>query len=143
LSQSDADDCTQQVWLLLYNHLDAIREPDRLASWLAKSAFRLARRQAAKSANRTRLKATIETENIQTLPDEAIEQLERQAELEYAIRQLDGKCRQLIEALFFASEDRTYADIAKSLGMPLNSLGPTRTRCLEKLKKILKELGYH
>lgn len=76
------------------------------------------------------------------LPDDELLSLERQAHIEIAMRRLDGRCRQLVEALFFAPSDKSYKDIAGALGIPANSLGPTRTRCLNKLRKILIEIGY-
>jgi DNA-directed RNA polymerase specialized sigma24 family protein len=76
------------------------------------------------------------------LPDEDVALLERQAHLEHALSLIDPRCRTLLAELFFAPEERSYRDIARKLRIPVNSLGPTRIRCLKKLKKILEELGY-
>ena len=75
-------------------------------------------------------------------PDEAIIELQRKAQLDFALEQLDGRCRELLNEIFYADENTSYKDIARKLGIAMNSLGPTRMRCLAKLKKILTELGY-
>jgi RNA polymerase sigma factor (sigma-70 family) len=75
-------------------------------------------------------------------PDEAIIELQRKAQIDYALEQLGGKCRELLTEIFYASRETSYKDIAHRLGIPMNSLGPTRMRCLAKLKKILTDLGY-
>jgi DNA-directed RNA polymerase specialized sigma24 family protein len=54
--------------------------------------------------------------------------------------QLPTTCRKVLEALF--SESATYERIAAELGIPSNSLGPTRTRCLEKLRRLLISAGF-
>ncbi|PYS28217.1 MAG: hypothetical protein DMG11_13470 [Acidobacteria bacterium] len=57
--------------------------------------------------------------------------------LEQALGRLPDRCRRLIELLYFTAEEPTYAEIAEEMGMPVASIGPTRARCLEKLKKLL------
>lgn len=74
-----------------------------------------------------------------TLPDE---ELERLTHLKLGLSQLDKRCSEVLKSVFLASPDKKYRDIAADLGMPPNSLGPTRMRCLKKLRKILEVLGY-
>ncbi|HEU4387531.1 MAG TPA: sigma-70 family RNA polymerase sigma factor, partial [Blastocatellia bacterium] len=54
-----------------------------------------------------------------------------------ALSQLPDRCKDLITMLYYLNEKPTYEDVAKRLNMPVSSIGPTRGRCLEKLKKIL------
>ena len=77
-----------------------------------------------------------------TLPDEELLRLERYGQLITALAHLDARCRTLLHAVFLSPEEMSYRDIAKELGIPVNSMGPTRKRCLNKLKKILTEMEY-
>lgn len=57
------------------------------------------------------------------------------------LERLDPRCRELITALFLESAQMTYEKLAKRLGVPLGSIGPTRARCFKKLETIMLKLG--
>ncbi len=139
LSMADAGDCFQQTWLALYQHRKKIKDPERIAGWLATTA----RREAIRLSRRNRRHVEMEDETRQAdsaaLPDEELELLERQALLENGMARLDTRCRRLIELMFLAPEDWSYDQIAARLEIAPNSLGPIRQRCLGRLKKILSE----
>lgn len=142
LSLADVADCFQQTWFTLYRKRKTIHDPSRLSAWLVTTAKREALRLIRQ---RSRVESDENLEKhiaADPLPDEALEQLERQACLEVAIGQLDPRCRDVIDLFFFEPEDQSYEHIAKSLGIPSNSLGPIRRRCLDKLKRILVKNGY-
>ena len=69
-------------------------------------------------------------------------ELESQAVLEAAVAQLDGRCKKLVTWLFLSPRQISYSDISHRLGVKPNSLGPLRSRCLKKLRKILKDMGF-
>jgi RNA polymerase sigma factor (sigma-70 family) len=71
------------------------------------------------------------------LPIETQVILEQQQLIREAIAQLPERCRRLITMLFYEKDDLSYADIARLMKMPVASVGPTRARCLQKLKKLL------
>jgi len=71
------------------------------------------------------------------LPLEVQVVLEQQQLVCDAIGQLPPRCRRLITMLFYEKDELSYADIARLMKMPVASVGPTRARCLEKLKKLL------
>lgn len=73
------------------------------------------------------------------LPDEVIERLERQHAVRRAMEALDERCRILLTLLFYRADPPPYSDIAARLGIPEGSIGPTRARCLEKLRRVLAE----
>jgi len=150
LSLADAGDCFQQTWMLLYQNRRKLHDPSRLSAWLVTTAKREAlrlRRLAEKSA--VELNGSIVDNPAQIsghssaltspdpLPDEKLEELERQAQLEIALRELDTRCQKVLEEFFFAPEEKTYREIARSLGVAANTLGPLRRRCLERLKRIM------
>jgi len=137
LSMADAADCFQQTWVLLFRHRHRLHDPSRLSAWLVTTAKREAlrlRRRADKEAGDP---ADMDMTSHDPLPDEVLEQLERQAQLEIALKELDPRCRKVLEAFFFAPEEKSYEEIAGSFGLSTNSLGPVRRRCLERLKQIL------
>lgn len=142
LSMADAADCFQQTWVLLFRHRHRLHDPSRLSAWLVTTAKREALRLRRRSDRESGDPAEMEIADHDPLPDETMEQLERQAQLEVALKELDLRCRQVVEAFFFASEDKSYEDIARSFGLSANSLGPVRRRCLERLKQILAAHGF-
>jgi DNA-directed RNA polymerase specialized sigma24 family protein len=68
--------------------------------------------------------------------------LEQQSQVRAAIECLGEPCRELLTLLFYADPRPAYSEIAQSLTLPEGSIGPTRSRCLEKLMKILEEMGF-
>jgi RNA polymerase sigma factor (sigma-70 family) len=149
LSQSDAADCFQQTWALLFQNRARLRNPERISAWLVTTIKREALHLKLKKSGNDYPKENKSNSGItnsetglsnpKPLPDEELEILERQAQLEIALKEIGGRCQELLEAMFFSPEEKSYADIAKSLGMSSNSIGPLRKRCLEKLKVILEK----
>jgi|WetSurMetagenome_2_1015567.scaffolds.fasta_scaffold231836_2 RNA polymerase sigma factor (sigma-70 family) len=137
LSMTDAADCFQQTWVALYQNRRRIQDPSRISAWLVTTA----KREVLRAVRQTR--SDIDSENLNgikseaLLPDEEMEKLESQAQLEAGLKELDPRCREILYAFFFDAEDRSYDEIAQKLGLAPNSLGPFRRRCLDKLKSIL------
>ena len=137
LSSADAEDCAQQTWLALYRGRASVRDPARLPSWLTSTTRRKAQRMVRKKLRTETVHRQVDAQQEVAHPDEAIMRLQRSAQLEYALEQLDDRCARLLRAIFMSPEELSYRDIARRLGIPPNSLGPTRSRCLKKLRKIL------
>jgi len=70
-----------------------------------------------------------------------LERLEEQTLVRLALAALPGRCRRLVAALYYEDPPPRYAALARRLGMPVGSLGPTRARCIERLRGILQELS--
>src|SRR5262249_6133758 len=66
-----------------------------------------------------------------------VDLIAKEFEIELALGRLDERCQRLIRLLYFDSKEPSYAEIADKLGMVVASIGPTRARCLEKLKKLV------
>jgi len=139
LAVSDAEDCAQQVWMTLYSGRERIQQPQSLPAWLVSTTRRKAARIIRRRTTAGRVREQIESHASEEPPDESIMRLQRRAQLELALEQLDDRCRKLMHAIFFADSVKSYQELARDLGMPVNSLGPTRVRCLQKLKKILED----
>jgi RNA polymerase sigma factor (sigma-70 family) len=75
-------------------------------------------------------------------PAELLAELDQEQKLRTALDKLPPRCRQVIQFLFFEDPRPSYQTIAARLGLSENSIGFTRERCLNSLKKTLKELGY-
>lgn len=140
LSSSDAEDVLQTVWLRLVAHLDNIHDSAALTGWLVTTTKREAWRVSA--VGRRQLPA--DQELLNELPDEgpgSEEQVivdEQRRALWGAIGRLSERCQDLLRIIAFASRP-DYAAVAAALGMPIGSIGPTRGRCLAKLRALLAE----
>ncbi len=142
LSSAEAGDCFQHTWIALYQKRESLKDPNQLSSWLSTTARREAFRLKKRSRTSESLDQVSEPIDDSELPDETLERLQLQRQFEEALSEIDGRCRELLFALFFSPQEETYKEIADRLGIAMNSLGPTRRRCLEKLKKTLIELGF-
>ncbi len=138
LGRADADDVGQSVWLRLLNQLDRVREPAALPGWLSTTTRRECLRvlSAAQGPH-----ATIYALDVESLPDQragtADQELlaaERHAALRAAFTQLPPNGQQLL-ALLTADPPTPYADISAQLGIPVGSIGPTRSRYLDKIRR--------
>ena len=138
LDGADAADVGQSVWLYLVDHLGSIRDPAALPGWLATTA----RRECGRVLDAARrAPATGYLLDADTLPDKqamtAEHELlaaERHATLRQAFLELPQDCQQLM-ALLIADPPVPYAEISARLGIPVGSIGPTRRRCLAKLRQ--------
>jgi RNA polymerase sigma factor (sigma-70 family) len=149
-TEADAADVFQSVCVRLIEKLQTVRAPGGLAAWIATTTsreclavIRKRRREPGLSAADGLWVATAEPADPQPLPEDELLLLERQQVVRTAVSQLPGNCRRLVEALFSdALERRSYQQLADGLGIPMNSLGPTRTRCFAKLRRLLNVAGY-
>lgn len=137
LSPVDADDVTQATFAILMSSLKAIESEDRLGAWLAT----VARRQTWRHVERMRREAPVD-EPVGVAADEATasRRVEDMEWLHQGLGRLDDRCARLLLALYFTPEPRPYTEVAVELGLPVGSIGPTRGRCLDKLRAILTDL---
>ena len=142
LSEGECDDCAQETWLSLLRARHKIKDPNRIPAWLIRAVSRRAIRVAKSRERDLCADPAFEPAAPGELPDADLDRLETAAQLRLALNALDPRCRRLLHALYLAPEEKKYADIARDLGLPPNSLGPTRSRCLIKLRAILEEMGY-
>ena len=135
LSDADAADVFQTTWLRLVEHLDDLRNPDALGGWLATTArnecLRVLRAQAR----------VVPTEDDRLVQDTAAAPAdarllasERDAALWRAFGRLSARCQTLLRMLC-AEPPPSYAEVSCALGMPVGSIGPTRSRCLANLRR--------
>ena len=137
LSSASTDDVVQTVWLRLAEHCGRIREPDRLASWLATTTRNEALR-VIRGNSRLLPQATIPESAELTAPsvEERITDDVTMRAVLRAFAQLSDDDQQLLR-LLCTVPPLDYHTIAEMLGRPIGSIGPTRARCLERLKRLL------
>lgn len=136
LSDHDAHDAVQVVWLQLARRIGQISDPERLGLWLATTTRRECIRLLA--ANRPERNADLGDyfvdEPATTVGvEETVLEKERREALWRAVAELPGNCQALVR-IFLAEPPPTYAEVAAALGMPVNSVGPRRQRCLALLR---------
>jgi RNA polymerase sigma factor (sigma-70 family) len=137
LSDADAADVNQSVWLQLISQLDQIGEPAALPGWLATTTRRecVRVRRAAPGPH-----AAGYLPDAQAIPDRQAEMAEqelltaeRHAALREALARLPPCCQQLI-GMLIGDRPVPYAQISAALSIPVGSIGPRRRRCLDKLR---------
>jgi RNA polymerase sigma factor (sigma-70 family) len=138
LDRADADDVGQSVWLHLVDHLGKIREPAALAGWLATTTRRECGRLVRAARGPHAVIYTLDAENMADEQADAAEQevlaAERHAALREAFTLLPPDCQRLV-AMLTADPPVPYAQISARLAMPVGSIGPTRSRCLDRMRR--------
>jgi RNA polymerase sigma factor (sigma-70 family) len=142
LSRADAADVSQTAWLRLVEHLHRLRDPERVGTWLAATArhealrtLRRARRQlpvgddAELDAELGRSGPPVDSPEARTLAAERSELLWR------AFAALPPRCQTLLRVLM-ADPPPSYQQVAVAMDMPIGSIGPTRGRCLNRLRQL-------
>lgn len=140
LSQSDASDVAQATWLRLLEHIHQIEQPDRIGSWLATTARRECLRRIAAGKRSVLVDDHDAFDSvIAYMPavDERLLADERADEVRRAMSRLPWRWRRLLE-LLMADPPASYAEISDELGLPMGSIGPTRGRCLDRLRVLLE-----
>ena len=134
---ADAEDLTQQVFLIAQRKTAQLREPTAARSWL----FTILRRCFSKSLKRNRpLLAENLSLDIENIPEEMpVEASIDQAELQEALSELPPKYRLVLVMYFF--EERSYRDIAEQLDVPIGTVMSRLARAKARLKERLFVLG--
>lgn len=144
LETAAAADVVQTTWMRLVEHLDRIHEPAALPGWLATTARREALRSLRHSGREVPdgqdWREPVDEAQTLRLESAVLEQ-ERDAVLWRTFRGLAERCQRLLRILM-APDCPPYADVAVLLDMPIGSIGPTRARCLDKLRDLLGTSGY-
>lgn len=139
LTDEDAADVSQTLWLRLLENLDSIREPRALPSWIITTTKREALRVLAARQRATPVDAIngFDTTSLDGPEHDAdLLRAERHQALRDGLAELAPEDRELI-LLFIADPPLSYRQIASRLGIPVGSVGPTRGRCLNKLRSTI------
>ncbi len=144
LTEDDAADVFQTVFASLFEHLDHLRDPQCLAKWLIIAAQReswsVARRRRRERFDEEASAILSSVRDGAALPEQRISMLADQCLVLEALARLGGRCRDLLWLLYYDPSEPSYAEVSKVLRMPLGSIGPTRARCLRKLRRIVEAM---
>jgi RNA polymerase sigma factor (sigma-70 family) len=137
LSASDQDDVAQRTWLALFRHIDGLLAPQALVGWLATTARNES--LAVLRASQRELPVDEVPLDVPGAPkgrddaiDDQIYEATRRTALRSAVRRIEGRERAMLELLIAGP---SYAEISAKLKMPVGSIGPTRARSLERLRR--------
>jgi RNA polymerase sigma factor (sigma-70 family) len=144
LTSELAEDVVQTTWLALVRSRASIQEPAAVGGWLTTTA----RREAWKVAKATGRGIPVEDDELsRRLPDEDSAEMEvvrrdGDERLWDAVERLSERCQALLRIVAFEHRP-DYTTIAANLDMPVGSIGPTRSRCLQKLRTLIEKNGDH
>jgi len=142
IDRESAEDVVQSSWLALVRGADRISDPQAVLQWLIVTTKREAWR-VAKRSDRVEPRDFDDVDApapVHDLPEASVLRRADDQRLWEHVAQLSERCQALLRVIAFADRP-DYADIAKALGMPVGSIGPTRGRCLQKLRALIEENG--
>ena len=144
LPSQDAADVFQATCAELLIRLPKLREPRALPKWLIQVAHHECyrwKRQRQRIVSRDDEPDLPEPETP-PIAEGVIQQTQEEQMLREAMSTLTPQCRRLVELLFFETPARSYVDVAKDLGLAVGSIGFTRQKCMDRLRRKLDVLGF-
>lgn len=144
LPPQEAADVFQATCTELLTRLPEIREPRALPKWLMQVAHHESyrwKRQGQRVVSRDADEDLPEPE-VPPIAESLVQQTQEEQILREAMASLTPQCRRLVELLFYEDPARPYTEVAKELGLAVGSIGFTRQRCIERLRRQLEDLGF-
>jgi RNA polymerase sigma factor (sigma-70 family) len=142
LADADAWEVHQTTWLRLVENIGRIEQPERIGAWLATTA----RRESLRLV-RNHARVSFDGDALSRLADESIPPAdsrpladEQSAILRRAFVELPPRCQRLL-AFLSGDDPPSYKETSVALSMPIGSIGPTRGRCLQHLRRIILDMG--
>jgi RNA polymerase sigma factor (sigma-70 family) len=133
LTAADCDEVAQRTWLRLLRHIETIEQPSQLGSWLATTARNESLRLLGRYPRETLVADAPERAEDLDLTA-AVSAAERYEALGRALERVTERERALVR-LLMRDPTPSYRDISRTLGMPVGSIGPTRARCIARLRR--------
>jgi RNA polymerase sigma factor (sigma-70 family) len=144
LSEEQAADVFQEVFLTLVEKIDAIEQPERIRSWIVTTAkfktWGVIRGSKGLYSPETEEEMEAEMTAItdkSPLADDLLIELEEQHLIRTALTQLEERCQQILSMIYLCDPAASYAEVAVAIGVGETSISPLRSRCLKKLEKVL------
>lgn len=146
LSEEQAADVFQEVFLTLFEKIGDIEQPDRIRSWIVTTAkfktWAVVRGSKGLYSPVTDEEMEAELANIRDqtpLADDVLIELEEQHLIRTAMLELEERCRKILSMLYLGAIAASYSEVAAAIGVGETSISPLRSRCLKKLEKILSK----
>jgi RNA polymerase sigma factor (sigma-70 family) len=144
LPPQEAADVFQATCTELLVRLPELREPSALPKWLMQVAHHASyrsKRQGQRVVSRDANDDLPEPE-VPPIAESLVQQTQEEQILREAIAALTPQCRRLVELLFYEIPARPYTEVARELGLAVGSIGFTRQRCIDRLRRLLEDLGF-
>jgi RNA polymerase sigma factor (sigma-70 family) len=138
VSRPEAEDIVQSTWLAVMGKADSVREPHAVGRWITTVARREAWRVSRRGRRERPSDLSVVDAEFELAPDPAVEVVLHSslAQLWRHVAELPERCRRLLRVIAFA-ERPDYATLSAEMDMPVGAIGPTRGRCLDKLRRSL------
>jgi RNA polymerase sigma factor (sigma-70 family) len=144
LTDEQAADVFQEVFLTLFEKLDEIEQPEKIRSWIVTTAkfktWGIIRASKGLYSPVTEEEMDYEMANLADktpLADDTLIELEQQHLIRTAVKQLEERCQTILSMLYLRTSSASYAEVAEAVGVGETSISPLRSRCLKKLEKLL------
>jgi len=143
LSPDEAAEIFQAVCISMLQELSQLREPRALAALLIRiTSHKCFRWKEQRNRNIDINLQEILPDEFPKMPEEILCEIEREQIFREALAALSQECQLLLELLFFENPPVAYEELSKTLGLAKGSIGATRMRCLEKLRRGLEKKGF-
>ncbi len=145
LTRDESEDVVQTTFEILLQSLNELRADSNLSAWLCTVARRHTWRLIKRNAKEVHPEIAGDldwaqfAEALSAGESQAFEHWELADLLNRGLAELGGRCREMLIALYFDVDKPSYVDLAERWGVPLGTIGPTRARCLERLRQILSD----
>jgi len=144
LSEEQASDVFQEVFLTLVEKIDEIQQPEKIRSWMVTTAkfktWGLIRGSKGLHSPDTTEEMENEMASIadeSPLADELLIELEEQHLIRTALTELEERCQKILSMIYLTDPPASYAEVGAAIGVGETSISPLRSRCLKKLEKVL------
>ena len=144
LSEEQAADVFQEVFLTLFEKINSIEQPERIRAWLVTTAkfktWATVRNSKGLYSPATEEEMEAEMANLPDaapLADDMLVEMEQQHLIRAAISELDERCRMILSMIYLRDSGASYAEVAEAIGVGETSISPLRSRCLKKVEKKL------
>ena len=144
LTDEQAADVFQEVFLTLFEKIDELKQPEKVRSWIVTTAkFKTwGTVRASKGLYSPETEEEMEQEmanlaDASPLADEMLIELEQQHLIRTALKQLEERCQKILSMLYLRNSAASYAEVGEAIGVGETSISPLRSRCLKKLEKLL------
>lgn len=145
LPPHEAVEVFQATCVELLNRLPELREPRALPKWLMQVAHHECyrwKRQQQRLVSSDDDESGLPVPATPAIAESLVQQTQEEQMLRDAMAALSPQCRRLVELLFYETPARPYAEVAAELGLAVGSIGFTRQKCMDRLRKHLSELGF-
>lgn len=145
LPPHEAAEVFQGTCVELLTRLPELRKPQALPKWLMQVAHHQCyrwKRQQQRVVSRD-ADETLPEPTTPAIAESLVQQTQEEQMLREALVKLTPQCRRLVELLFLETPPRPYTEVASELGLAQGSIGFTRQKCIERLRRHLDELGFH